>query len=73
MMPQELIFPAEEVTASKQMMVTFQGIPLLVEMSDQQNVQVVRVMSSDPQHFMDDRLNPGSKISFANIEGLSSI
>lgn len=73
MMPQELIFPAEEVTPSKQMMVTFQGIPLLVEMSDQQNVQVVRVMSSDPQHFMDDRLNPGSKISFANIEGLSSI
>jgi hypothetical protein len=73
MMPQELIFQTETGSSSKQMMATYQGVPLLVELTDQQNVQVVRVLSSDPQHFMDDRIIPGSKISFANIEGLSSV
>ncbi|MDF2859260.1 MAG: ribonuclease, partial [Neobacillus sp.] len=50
----------------------FQGVPLLVEYSDQQNVQVIRVLSSDPQHFLDEQICPGAKISCANIEGLSA-
>lgn len=73
MMPQELIFPYEAEAASKQITVTCQGIPLLVELTDQQNVQVIRVLSSDPYHFMDERFAPGSKISFASIEGLSAL
>ena len=71
MMPQELIFPTETVSASKQMMVNYEGVPLLVEMTDTQDVQVIRVLSTDPQHYMDDRIHPGSKISFSNIQGLS--
>jgi hypothetical protein len=71
MMPQELIFATEAVTASKQLMIHFDGVPLLVEMTDSQDVQVIRVLSTDPQHYMDDRICPGSKISFSNIQGLS--
>lgn len=71
MMPQELIFPYETDSIPKQQTITYQGIPLLVELTDQQNVQVIRVLSSDPQHFMDNRVSPGAKISFANIEGMS--
>jgi hypothetical protein len=63
MMPHELIFPSEAESFSKQMTITYQGVPLLVELTDQQNFQVVRVLSSDPQHFMDERLYPGAKIS----------
>ncbi|MDN3014733.1 YlzJ-like family protein [Paenibacillus sp. BSR1-1] len=72
MMPQELIFPNETEPFQKQQMITYQGIPLLVEFSDQQNVQVVRILSSDPQHYLDETICPGSKISFASLEGLSA-
>jgi YlzJ-like protein len=72
-MPQELIFPAEEYEASKQQMVSYNGVPLLVELTDQQNAQVIRVLSSDPQHFLDTRICPGAKISCMNLQGLSAI
>jgi hypothetical protein len=71
-MPQEHIFPYEPDAKVNQQTVTFQGVPLLVEYSDQQNVQVIRVLSSDPQHFLDEQICPGAKISCANIEGLSA-
>ncbi|MEW9050724.1 MAG: YlzJ-like family protein [Neobacillus sp.] len=72
MMPQELIFPSETETFSNQHSVTYQGISLLVEAVDQQNVQVVRILSSDPQHFLNAEICPGSKISTANLERLSA-
>lgn len=72
MMPQELIFPAETESANQQRLVSYQGVTLLVEQTDQQNVQVVRIMSSDPQHFLDQRICPGSKISFADLQGISA-
>nr|WP_263327959.1 YlzJ-like family protein [Neobacillus sp. Marseille-Q6967] len=72
MMPQELIFPAELESANQQQLVSYQGVTLLVEQTDQQNVQVVRIMSSDPQHFLDQRICPGSKISYADLQGISA-
>jgi hypothetical protein len=72
MMPQELIFPIDSESFSKQQTITYQGVSLLVEQSDAQNVQVVRILSSDPQHFLDERICPGAKISCASIEGLSA-
>lgn len=72
MMPQELIFPIEAESFSKQQTVTYQGVSLLVEQSDPQSVQVVRILSTDPQHYLDERLCPGTKISCASIEGLSA-
>jgi hypothetical protein len=72
MMPQELIFPTETETFTNQHSVTYQGISLLVEVVDGQNVQVVRILSSDPQHFLNSEICPGSKISNANLEGLSA-
>lgn len=73
MMPNELIFPNEAIEQSKQQVVNFEGIPLLVELTEQQDFQVIRILSSDPQHFMDERICPGAKISFGNLEGLSSL
>ncbi|MGF2615710.1 ribonuclease [Rossellomorea vietnamensis] len=56
--PQEMIFPAEESTYSQQMVIEWQGIPLLVEQSEQQ-YRVVRVMSSNPDHYLNDQICPG--------------
>lgn len=72
MMPQELIFPQENESINNQQLVSYQGVSLIVEAVDQQNVQVIRVLSSDPQHFLDERFCPGAKISCADISGLSS-
>ena len=71
-MPQEYIFPTDSESFTKQQTVTYQGVSLLVEQSDSQNVQVVRVLSSDPQHYLDERICPGAKISCASIPGLSA-
>ena len=69
MMPQELVFPPEMDSFGKQQMASFQGIPLIVEQVDANHVQVIRNMSSDPQHYMDSRVSPGAKISFASLDG----
>lgn len=73
MMPPELIFPYKADSTSTQQMVSYQGIPLLVESIDGQNVQVIRILSTDPQHYMDNQICPGAKISFTNLKGLSSL
>lgn len=72
MMPYELVFPNEADDFHKQKMVTYNGVPLLVEHLDAQTLQVVRVLSSNPMDFLDDRCCPGSKISLFNTEGLSA-
>lgn len=71
MMPYELIFPCESDSTQSQQTITYNGIPLLVELTDPQTFQVIRVLSSDPQHFLDDRYTPGTKISLLTVEGLS--
>jgi hypothetical protein len=72
MMPEELIYPNDPDAFNRQQTVTYQGVSMIVEQSDAQNVQVIRILSSDPQHYLDERLCPGAKISCASIEGLSS-
>lgn len=72
MMPQELIFPSDPESFSKQQTVNYQGIPLLVSLTDSQKAEVVRVLSTNPNDFMDERIYPGAKISFSELEGMSS-
>jgi hypothetical protein len=71
-MPLEQVYPTENEFQESHRMITYQGIPMLVEITDQQSFQIVRVISSDPQHYMNDSCTPGSKISLANLDGLSS-
>ncbi|PFO05864.1 ribonuclease [Bacillus sp. AFS076308] len=73
MMPSELIFPSEQTEESKQKFITYQGVSMLVEQTDSDHVQVVRILSSDPQHYLNQQLCPGAKISFANLGGLSAL
>ncbi len=64
-MPQELIFQPEESAFARQKFLSFEGIPVLAEaVGDMpQEYTVIRVMSTDPNHFLDDRCMPGSKIT----------
>lgn len=63
MMPQELIFPQETLESSNQLIFDHQGVPVLVE-KEQDGYRVIRVMSTDPAHYLLDNCLPGTKITF---------
>jgi hypothetical protein len=63
--PREMIFPENyQEVSQQQKMYELDGIPLLVELDGEGGYRVVRVMSTDPSHFMDERCTPGARISF---------
>ena len=62
-MPQDLIFQTEAMEYGKHTVIDYEGIPLLVEMDDNHDYRVVRVMSSNPDHYLDGRLCPGTILS----------
>ncbi|WP_147532188.1 YlzJ-like family protein [Bacillus marasmi] len=64
MMPHELVFPEQAQTEPGQMLVTYEGIPVMVEKTAEQDLRVVRILSTDPQHYLNDKITPGAKISF---------
>lgn len=59
MMPNELVFPAESEAYSRQQQMTLHGIPVIVERNEQE-FRIVRVLSTDPQHYLDSRIIPGT-------------
>jgi hypothetical protein len=63
MMPQELIYPYDENEFKNSMSITYDGVPLMVQRTAENDYRVVRVLSSDPKHFLDSRYSPGAKIS----------
>lgn len=62
MMPQELIFPADLHVTNKLTSVNINGIPLLVSQANNGGYEIVRLLSSDPQHYLESRFMPGAKI-----------
>ncbi|WP_316568539.1 YlzJ-like family protein [Neobacillus sp. YIM B06451] len=63
MMPQELIFQQEqEAVLTGRKIIFREGVAMEVEPSGD-SFQIVRLLSTDPAHFMDSRWQPGSKIS----------
>ncbi|MGG5252892.1 YlzJ-like family protein [Neobacillus sp. SM06] len=71
MMPQELIFPSES-DAQHQCTIIQDGVELLVETTSGDTGRIVRILSTDPQHYLDARFTPGTKISLLEQGGLSS-
>lgn len=72
MMPPELVYPYESDAYQKYRTINHLGVPVLIESVSDDSAHIVRVLSSDPQHFLDDRFTPGTKISFMNDGGLSA-
>lgn len=66
MMPNELVYPVSEQEFGTQMLIQYNGIPLLVERTTDNLFHVIRVMSSNPNHYLEDGCSPGTKISLFN-------
>ena len=64
-MPEELIFPTAETDFNKQKIVEMNGVSLLVNETSQNQYVILRVLSSDPQHFLDEQYSPGQKVTMS--------
>jgi hypothetical protein len=62
-MPQELIFQTAVDDYMKQSVINYQGVPMLIEQVGATECRVLRVMSSDPSHYLDPNYQPGTMIS----------
>jgi hypothetical protein len=65
MMPEELMFPTLEEDYKRQSVVEMNGVPLLVQATTTSQYEIVRVLSSDPRHFLDNQYCPGQKITMS--------
>ncbi|AQX54103.1 YlzJ-like family protein [Priestia flexa] len=64
MMPQELIYPdTTQAELPKQKMMQYNGISMLVEENEYNQQQIVRILSTDPQHYLDKKYYPGQILS----------
>nr|WP_246188239.1 YlzJ-like family protein [Metabacillus lacus] len=61
-MPQELIFPVESQAYSEEQIVTCQGISMAVRPCGDGSCEVVRILSSDPLHYLQSEFSPGQKL-----------
>jgi len=59
-MPQETIYPIDQQIFTQQKYLEYNGVPMLVQSVDGTSYEIARVMSTDPQHFM--QYQPGQKI-----------
>lgn len=64
-MPLELVYPIEESEFAKRKTVNYNGISLIVEQDENQAYRVIQVLSTNPEHFLDERFQPGAKISLS--------
>ncbi|MGM0750487.1 MAG: YlzJ-like family protein [Bacillota bacterium] len=62
MVPNDLVFPTDSSEFSGQMMMEYQGVPILVQ-QEENRYRIVRVMSSDPAHYLHDQICPGEFIN----------
>ncbi|NKE06441.1 YlzJ-like family protein [Mesobacillus selenatarsenatis] len=65
MMPHEQVFPPNEEAAVNQVMISYNGIPIMAEYTENHEYRVVRVMSTDPNHYMETSCLPGSTITLS--------
>jgi hypothetical protein len=64
-MPMEMMFEPAMSDFEKQSLIEVRGIPMLVEKIDGDNCRIVRMMSTDPFHFMNQDLQPGTVLKMS--------
>ncbi|MFC0271358.1 YlzJ-like family protein [Metabacillus herbersteinensis] len=63
MMPNELIYPTADNIFEKQSIVSHNGVELLVQQTENSQYEIIRVLSSDPNHYLNQQYCPGQKLS----------
>ncbi|MFC3882515.1 YlzJ-like family protein [Bacillus songklensis] len=63
MMPQELVFPMDMSIYGKQKVIDINGLSMIVMENDQKQYEVVRLLSTNPQDYLNNRYYPGQIIN----------
>ncbi|MQR88771.1 hypothetical protein GFV16_23175 [Bacillus megaterium] len=64
MMPQELIFQQSyQQEQSQPKLINHNGIPVVVEENEQKQQQIVRILSTNPQDYLNENYYPGQILS----------
>ncbi|CAH0153043.1 MULTISPECIES: YlzJ-like family protein [Priestia] len=64
MMPQELIFQQSyQQEQSQPKLINHNGIPVIVEENEQKQQQIVRILSTNPQDYLNENYYPGQILS----------
>ncbi|CAM3705921.1 YlzJ-like family protein [Mesobacillus zeae] len=69
MMPHELVYPPD-TSQAEQVIIKYKGIPLVAEKAEMMEYRVIRILSTDPGHFLIPECAPGAKISWGQNECL---
>jgi L-rhamnose mutarotase len=60
--PESLIFQSSDEEYKKQHVVQYNGVSLLVQKTETHEYEIVRLLSSNPQHFLQAQYEPGKKL-----------
>ncbi|PGV65882.1 ribonuclease [Bacillus cereus] len=61
-MPEQIVYPADYSQCESQKVVNVNGVELMVSEGDNQCYSIVRVLSTNPSHYLE--FEPGQKITF---------
>jgi YlzJ-like protein len=62
-MPEELIFPVQNADFESVSTIEMNGLQMVVRQTEQNQYEIVRLLSTDPQDFLNEQYSPGQKIS----------
>ncbi|MDQ0860069.1 MULTISPECIES: YlzJ-like family protein [Bacillaceae] len=62
-MPEELIFPVQTADFESVSTIEMNGLQMVVRQTEQNQYEIVRLLSTDPQDFLNEQYSPGQKIS----------
>ncbi|MCU0095719.1 YlzJ-like family protein [Bacillus sp. OR9] len=61
-MPEQLVYPADYSQCESQKIVNINGVELMVSEEERGSYSIVRVLSTDPLHYLE--FEPGKQITF---------
>ncbi|MCH1623727.1 YlzJ-like family protein [Fredinandcohnia quinoae] len=67
MMPREMIFPQVEEEYPVQKIVEFNGVTLAVSQTTNLEYRIERILSTDPQHYLQQDYTPGQSIKVSDL------
>ena len=69
LMPPELVFPASDDDFAKQTVVNINGVKVVIQPHSQHQWQIVRLLSSNPSDFLNEKFQPGQLIDIKPFFG----
>lgn len=64
-LPQELIFPADAASYSKQAIISYNGVQIMVEQTTPSTCRIVRLLSSNPNDYLNEQYSPGTMMNLS--------